>query len=92
MHAVEMPTPNKWEMGLYSTFVSNLHIAMAILLSTDIAVRTVLVRCKFVPREVHKYRKVALLTQEFLFHSRSSQDAVMSVKVWLLIYAVAYSG
>ena len=84
-------------MVLYSTFDPNLHNAMAILFSTDIAVRTVLVRCKLIPSEVHEYRKVALLTRKFLFHSRSSQVAVMSVKAWLLIltqteiYAVAYS-
>ena len=85
--AVETPTPKRWEMVQYSTFVPTCLNAIATLFSTDTAVRMlvllVLACCSFPLSSVHKCWKVVLFTRKCIFHSRSFQDAVILVKDWL---------
>ena len=81
----EMPTPNRWEMVLYSMFVPSLHNAMAILFSTDIYryahyCRTLQVGTEWSAQIV----KCCSIDLKIFFHSGSSEDAVISMKAWLL--------
>jgi len=78
IHTVEIPTPNKWLIVLYSTFVPSLQRQIATLCSRSNGVLTASLLSRWVCNSRHKKWKVALFTRKFCFHSLSLQFPAIS--------------